>query len=279
MRTPRGRRGHLRRISRSALLLAASLVTPARAEEGTYVERLVNQITKFRRYPESAAALTIAGTTLVRFKLSRDGKLLLNEVKQTSGDEDLDKAALEALERGQPFPAAPPEMPDERLDFVVPIVFKYVPDLVTSVTGNLHVGAFMTGMCGLTAAGVELSCGFAAFYLNRAGVSYYRMPVAGFGWREIWFSGSTVQITGTSYRLSIDRVLLRSRLQDRDENSEKPVKGSCTQIGNFTRRRVSTISCEATDEAGNKYTANFATDGSAVKVMRDTDERLPVQAK
>lgn len=264
-------------MSRAALLLAISWVSTARAEEGTYTERLVNQITKFRRYPEAAAALTIGGTTLVRFRLSRDGKLLVNEVKQTSGDEDLDRAALETMERGQPFPTAPPEISEASLEFVVPIVFKYTSDLVTPVTGDLHVGAFMTGMCGLTASGVELSCGFAAFYLNRAGVSFFRMPIAGFGglWRELWFSGSTVQITGTSYQLSVDRVILRSRLHDgRDENSDKPAKGTCTQIGNFARRRVATISCSATDESGNTYTANFATDGSAVKVMRDTDERL-----
>lgn len=152
------------------VLLAAAVTTSARAEEGTYTQRLVQQIAKFRQYPASAAALTISGTALVHFRLSRDEKLLASEIKQTSGDEDLDKAALETMERGQPFPVAPPEIPEERLDFVVPIVFKDATRLVTPVTGDLHVGAFMTGMCASTADGMERSCKFAAYYLSRAGI-------------------------------------------------------------------------------------------------------------
>ncbi|QIO36670.1 TonB family protein [Bradyrhizobium sp. 1(2017)] len=278
----RRRRGRAAAIPGAVSLPALLLVSAAAAEEGTYRERLSSHIARFPYYPDAVADLTISGTTYVRFRVSRDGRLLGSDVKQSSGDDDLDRAALDAVERSQPFPAVPPEIPDAKLEFIVPFVFKDRTGLVTSVTGDLHLAARMTGMCGSTAGGMEFSCRFAAYYLSKAGTSYFRMPLAGFRFgRELWFAGSAVAITGMSYQLTVDRVILRG-LAGQDENPEpsiKPAIGSCAQIGNFTRRKVSTISCEATDEAGNKYTANFATDGSAVKVMRDTDERQLVPAK
>jgi TonB family protein len=266
-------------ISRAFLVFALAFVAPAQADEGTYSARLVRQIAKFKRYPDAASALAIAGTTVIHFKLSRDGKLLANQIKESSGDEDLDNAALETMLQAQPFPAAPPETPEGNLEFSIPLVFN-LPKLVTSVTGDLHVGAFMAGTCGSTISGEKFSCKFASYYLNRSGVSYFRMPLLDPDGpsREIWFSGSTVQITGIFYELFVDRVLVldgdRTGSDGKIQQSFKPAKGSCKQVGNFTRRRVYTISCSATDEGGRVYTIDFTTDGTPIKVKRDTDERL-----
>lgn len=44
--------------------------------------------------------------------------------------------------------------------------------------------------------------------------------------------------------------------------------GSCTQIGNLATRKVSSVSCLATDEKGRRYEFHFESDGSPAKVRR-----------
>lgn len=85
----------------------------------------------FRRYTltvwERIAAqkpdrIRLRGTVTLRFLLSRDGELVEAGIAQSSGREDLDLLALDALRAAAPFPAPPSGMQD--LFFTVPFRFR-----------------------------------------------------------------------------------------------------------------------------------------------------------
>lgn len=66
--------------------------------------------------------IRLRGIVTLRFLLSRDGGLVEAGIAQSSGREDLDQLALDALRAAAPFPAPPPEMQD--LSFTVPFRFR-----------------------------------------------------------------------------------------------------------------------------------------------------------
>lgn len=85
----------------------------------------------FRRYSltlwERIAAqkpdrIRLRGTITLRFSLSRDGELIDAGIAQSSGRDDLDQLALDALRAAAPFPAPPPGIGD--LSFTVPFRFR-----------------------------------------------------------------------------------------------------------------------------------------------------------
>ena len=74
------------------------------------------------------------------------------------------------------------------------------------------------------------------------------------------------------YELQIDQMLLNS--QDRPKVDGLPVpsvelsSGTCKQIGSFATRKVSSVSCTATDRSGKKYELLFESDGSPITLRR-----------
>jgi hypothetical protein len=75
-----------------------------------------------------------------------------------------------------------------------------------------------------------------------------------------------------SYELPIDRMLLNSKDRPRVDGLPVPVEqsstGVCRQTGNFAARRVSDITCSATDSEGRRYELLFVSDGTPVSVRR-----------
>lgn len=63
------------------------------------------------------------GEAKVAFTVDRTGKLVSNDIVTGAGFPALDKAALEVVKNAQPFTAAPPEVADGDLKFVVIMVF------------------------------------------------------------------------------------------------------------------------------------------------------------
>ena len=55
--------------------------------------------------------------------------------------------------------------------------------------------------------------------------------------------------------------------------------GICKQIGSFATRRVSSVSCTATDRNGKKYELQFETDGSPIRVMRVRETPVPTERR
>ena len=80
-------------------------------------------IEKHKRYPESARRRGIEGKPMVRFRLDRSGRVLEASMARATGRRDLDEAAVRTIERADPFPAFPPELTDQTMEFTVPIDF------------------------------------------------------------------------------------------------------------------------------------------------------------
>ncbi|MET4391711.1 hypothetical protein ABIB73_007503 [Bradyrhizobium sp. F1.4.3] len=75
-----------------------------------------------------------------------------------------------------------------------------------------------------------------------------------------------------SYELPVDRMLLNSKDRPKVDGLPVPAEqistGVCRQTGNFAAKRVSDITCSATDNEGRKYELLFVSDGAPVSVRR-----------
>lgn len=79
---------------------------------------------RFKRYPAAADHQRIPGTVLVEFSIDRDGLLTMKSIRQSSGWDMLDGAALDLLRRASPLPRPPKELDAASLTLTVPVVFK-----------------------------------------------------------------------------------------------------------------------------------------------------------
>ena len=84
-------------------------------------KKIVIRLMSKRGLPPAAAGQR--GTAKVKFVIDRQGKLISKTLTESSGSELLDAAALTMVERAEPFPEPPVEVGDERITFMVPVVF------------------------------------------------------------------------------------------------------------------------------------------------------------
>jgi protein TonB len=107
------------------LCLLIAVVTPCRAETddvGEWKKKIVIRLNASRSFPPQAIGQS--GTAIVAFVLDHSGKLISNELKQSSGLKMFDLEALAIVSRAQPFPVPPPEIDDDRLKFTLPVDFE-----------------------------------------------------------------------------------------------------------------------------------------------------------
>lgn len=83
---------------------------------------ILAHLERFRRYPARARAARQQGVAHVRFRMSRAGEVLSASLRQGSGSDALDRAALETLKRAQPLPSIPEGLPDI-VELTVPVEF------------------------------------------------------------------------------------------------------------------------------------------------------------
>lgn len=93
------------------------------------------------------------------------------------------------------------------------------------------------------------------------------------------FSGTNgKRADDSSYELPIDCMLLNSRDRPKVNGLPMPTehmsKGICRQTGNFGAKRVSDITCSATDNAGRKYELLFVSDGTPVPRIRQSTKSI-----
>ncbi len=90
-----------------------------------YALMIRTQIERSKHYPAKARRLGIAGTTILKFMISGKGDLLTIKIVKSSGEQILDKAALEAIEKAAPFPEAPPPFNQKKkIMFTIAINFR-----------------------------------------------------------------------------------------------------------------------------------------------------------
>jgi hypothetical protein len=75
-----------------------------------------------------------------------------------------------------------------------------------------------------------------------------------------------------SYELPIDRMLLNSKDRPKVDGLPVPAEqastGTCRQTGNFAAKKVTDVTCSATDSEGRRYELLFVSDGRPVSVRR-----------
>jgi periplasmic protein TonB len=91
------------------------------AASNAYLARVAGHLKRFIRYPMEAHGA--AGTVLIKFELNRAGEVVDSEVKKSSGNSILDRAALEILRRASPFPPFPAGKPEAQDFYITPVEF------------------------------------------------------------------------------------------------------------------------------------------------------------
>ncbi|MBV9862831.1 MAG: energy transducer TonB [Alphaproteobacteria bacterium] len=84
--------------------------------------RLLAHLQRYKEYPRSAQERQEQGTVVLHFTMDRDGRVLSYRVERSSGSADLDAAVETMIQRAQPLPSIPPEMPGQ-LELSVPVHF------------------------------------------------------------------------------------------------------------------------------------------------------------
>jgi protein TonB len=75
-------------------------------------------------YPESVAADKVRAKVIVRFEVTRDGRLATLRIVQSSGFELFDEEALMAIRKAAPFPKFPPAISGNRLAIKSEILYE-----------------------------------------------------------------------------------------------------------------------------------------------------------
>lgn len=84
---------------------------------------LMLKLNEAKRYPAQARRYRQEGVAYLRFTMDRDGNVMAKSIDQSAGYPLLDEETLDLIERAQPLPEPPEEMPGEALEFVVPVEF------------------------------------------------------------------------------------------------------------------------------------------------------------
>lgn len=95
------------------------------AEMATRYEQLVSDwIKKFQRYPMDAREKGAEGETVVRIRIDRKGNIRYRILEHSTGFPELDRAAIDMVNRANPVPAVPNDYPkDDLIEFLIPVNF------------------------------------------------------------------------------------------------------------------------------------------------------------
>jgi protein TonB len=89
----------------------------------TWKSQVAGLLERNKRYPAAAQANRQQGIVQLYFSLDRKGYVVASRVLKSSGSATLDQEAMALVQRAQPFPPPPPELPGARVDLSVPIRF------------------------------------------------------------------------------------------------------------------------------------------------------------
>jgi protein TonB len=95
----------------------------APAARASWQTQLVAWIEKYKRYPRVAQEQRQQGVVYLRFAMDRHGRVTSSQINKSSGFELLDDEVLALIQRAQPLPAPPPEVPGDQINLVVPVAF------------------------------------------------------------------------------------------------------------------------------------------------------------
>ncbi len=83
--------------------------------------QLVARLERYKRYPSEAQSRGESGVAQLAFSVDRSGGVHNARIVRSSGSSLLDRETLTLVERAQPLPPPPPEVPGSQIAIVVPI--------------------------------------------------------------------------------------------------------------------------------------------------------------
>ncbi len=101
----------------------AAQTARARAAAATWHSQIAALIEHSKRYPPQARSRREQGVAQLFFSIDREGRVLSSRIVTSSGFAALDEETLALVQRAQPFPAPPPEVPGDEIKFQVPVRF------------------------------------------------------------------------------------------------------------------------------------------------------------
>lgn len=104
--------------SRSSKASRAPTVSPAR-----WQSRVLAWINRHKRYPRGAKSRGEEGMVQVSFAINASGSVVSARIASSSGNPELDQAALEMVNRASPVPPPPPEIASSRMKLSLPVQF------------------------------------------------------------------------------------------------------------------------------------------------------------
>jgi len=99
--------------------------TAKEAELMSRYEQLISQwIEKFKQYPMQAREQNLQGETVVRIRIDRKGNIRYYILEHSTGNQILDRAAIDMVRRANPVPAVPNDYPrGDLIEFLIPVNF------------------------------------------------------------------------------------------------------------------------------------------------------------
>jgi hypothetical protein len=169
--------------------------------------------------------------------------------------------------------------------FAVAIVV-FANPLAAEPVYDINMYALMPGKCGtLRIAEIDYRCKIVAYFHSERGRADYTIVLDDPADEShiISFSGENARRDEERYELSIDRML--TKIQTRTEgrwptrSAIEISEGTCTQIGSFTKKQISSVACIATTNDGKEYELQFESDGLPIEVRKLRQAPLPTEKR
>lgn len=90
---------------------------------GLFTGKVRQKIARAKYYPGIARRRGMEGQPVIAFTLNKWGRLTGVQLAQSSGYQLLDQAALEAVQKAEPYPEIPAELNTDTFQFKLPISF------------------------------------------------------------------------------------------------------------------------------------------------------------
>jgi protein TonB len=98
-----------------------------RAARASWQAQLVAWLEHYKRYPRLAQEQHQEGVVSLRFTMDRGGHVLAAQIDKGSGFPLLDEEVSALIQRAQPLPALPPEVPGVQMTLTLPVQFSLRP--------------------------------------------------------------------------------------------------------------------------------------------------------
>jgi periplasmic protein TonB len=93
------------------------------AARASWQAQLVGWLERYKRYPRLAQEQRQEGIVHLRFTMDRAGHVLAAQIDKGSGFALLDEEVSALIQRAQPLPAPPPEVPGAQITLTLPVEF------------------------------------------------------------------------------------------------------------------------------------------------------------